>query len=50
LFGITGALFAAPVAGILQAIVIAGWSELKVVYPQSFGTTGLAAKEKKEHR
>lgn len=51
LFGITGALFAAPVAGILQAIVIAGWSELKVAYPQVFQPpVHLPAKEKKDHR
>lgn len=47
LFGITGALFAAPVAGIVQAIAIAGWAEIKVMYPQAFTS---AAKEKKEHR
>jgi len=29
-FGIWGALFAAPVAGLLQAIVVAAWAELRV--------------------
>lgn len=49
LFGIAGALFAAPVVGILQAIVIAGWSEVKDTYPTTFGTVS-SPKEKKQHR
>lgn len=51
LFGITGALFAAPVAGILQAIVIAGWAELQTVYPHVFAKqASLAAEKEKDHR
>lgn len=36
LFGIQGALFAAPVVGIVQAIVVAGWTELKELHPNEF--------------
>jgi predicted PurR-regulated permease PerM len=36
LFGIQGALFAAPVAGIVQAILVASWTELKAMHPDEF--------------
>ena len=36
LFGITGALFASPVAGIGQAVLIVFWSEWKETHSQEF--------------
>jgi len=42
LFGIWGALFASPVAGVLQAFLVAIWSEWHETHPQAF----LAAKDK----
>jgi predicted PurR-regulated permease PerM len=36
LFGIQGALFAAPIAGIVQAMLVAGWTELKELHPHEF--------------
>lgn len=36
LFGIVGALFAAPVAGVLQVLLLALWSEWKVTHPEVF--------------
>jgi predicted PurR-regulated permease PerM len=36
LWGIQGALFAAPIAGIVQAILVAGWTELKELHPDEF--------------
>jgi len=42
LFGIWGALFASPVAGVLQALLVAIWSEWRETHPQEF----MAAKEK----
>jgi predicted PurR-regulated permease PerM len=36
LFGIIGALFAAPVAGILQVLLIALWTEWKTTHPEEF--------------
>src|ERR1700730_3300204 len=39
LFGITGALFASPVAGVLQALLVAIWSEWRETHPQEFMTT-----------
>jgi predicted PurR-regulated permease PerM len=36
LFGIWGALFASPLAGILQALLIALWSEWREAHPQYF--------------
>jgi predicted PurR-regulated permease PerM len=36
LFGIQGALLAAPVAGIVQAVLVAGWTELKELHPHEF--------------
>lgn len=36
LFGIVGALFASPVAGVLQALLIAIWSEWRAAHPDQF--------------
>jgi len=36
LFGIPGALFASPVAGILQALIITLWSEWRESHPEEF--------------
>jgi predicted PurR-regulated permease PerM len=36
LFGLWGALFASPVAGILQALVVAFWSEWRARHPDQF--------------
>src|SRR5436305_5075074 len=36
LFGITGALFASPVAGVLQALLVAIWSEWRLTHPKEF--------------
>lgn len=46
LFGITGALFASPVAGVLQALLIAIWTEWRATHPKEFqrATDDLAEK------
>jgi predicted PurR-regulated permease PerM len=36
LFGIIGALFASPVAGIIQALIVAVWTEWKETHPDQF--------------
>jgi predicted PurR-regulated permease PerM len=36
LFGITGALFASPVAGVLQALLVVIWVEWRVTHPKEF--------------
>jgi predicted PurR-regulated permease PerM len=36
LFGVWGALFASPVAGVLQALLVAIWSEWRETHPQEF--------------
>jgi len=36
LFGIWGALFASPVAGVLQALLVAIWSEWRETHPHEF--------------
>jgi predicted PurR-regulated permease PerM len=36
LFGIWGALFASPVAGVLQAFLVAVWSEWRATHPYAF--------------
>ena len=36
LFGIWGALFAAPLAGVLQAVLIALWTEWRETHPDQF--------------
>ncbi len=42
LFGIWGALFASPVAGVLQALLITLWSEWRMAHPDEF-------QQEKEH-
>lgn len=37
LFGLRGALFSAPIAGILQALLVATWTEWKADHPDDFG-------------
>src|SRR5205085_11460364 len=36
LFGITGALFASPVAGVLQALLVTIWVEWRETHPKEF--------------
>lgn len=36
LFGIWGALFASPIAGILQALIVALWANWRAAYPEQF--------------
>ncbi len=36
LFGLWGALFASPVAGVIQAFIVALWSEWRETHPQEF--------------
>jgi predicted PurR-regulated permease PerM len=36
LFGIWGALFASPIAGVLQAVLVAFWTEWRETHPQHF--------------
>lgn len=38
LFGITGALLASPVAGVLQALLVAIWTEWRATHPKEFQT------------
>jgi predicted PurR-regulated permease PerM len=38
LFGLWGALFAAPIAGVTQAVTVAFWREWKVAHPEQFPT------------
>lgn len=39
LFGIWGAVFAAPVVGLLQAIIISAWTEWRAAHPDQFQKT-----------
>ncbi len=43
LFGIWGALLAAPIAGMLQAIIIATWREWRMTHPEQFPDEAPAA-------
>ncbi|HEY3991258.1 MAG TPA: AI-2E family transporter [Ktedonobacteraceae bacterium] len=36
LFGVGGALFAAPIAGVLQALIVTIWSEWREAHPEQF--------------
>jgi predicted PurR-regulated permease PerM len=45
LFGIWGTLFASPIAGILQALLIALWTEWRETHPQYFDQTKEATAE-----
>ena len=48
LFGIWGALFASPVAGVLQALLVAIWSEWRETHPHEFlATKGKVAEQLK---
>ena len=38
LFGLWGALFAAPIAGVVQAVTVAFWREWKTAHPEQFPT------------
>lgn len=38
LFGLWGALFAAPIAGVVQAVTVAFWREWKLAHPEQFPT------------
>jgi hypothetical protein len=46
LFGIAGALLASPVAGVLQALLIAIWTEWRETHPKEFQRTKDGAIEK----
>ena len=46
LFGVWGALFASPVAGVLQALIVALWSEWRETHPQEFQRAKDALAEK----
>lgn len=50
LFGIWGALLAAPLAGILQAVVKAIWVEWREMYPQAFQKAKEQVAQKVEER
>ncbi len=49
LFGIWGALFASPIAGVIQALLVAVWSEWRETHPQEFQRAKDAAVDKLEH-
>ena len=48
LFGIWGALFASPIAGVIQALLVAVWSEWRETHPQEFQRAKDAAVDKLE--
>jgi predicted PurR-regulated permease PerM len=48
LFGIWGALFASPIAGVIQAFLVAIWSEWRETHPQEFQRAKDAAADKLE--
>jgi predicted PurR-regulated permease PerM len=48
LFGIWGALFASPIAGVIQALLVAVWSEWRETHPQEFQRAKEAAADKLE--
>ncbi len=45
LFGIWGALFASPVAGVLQALIVAIWGQWRATHPEQFEQVKQQAKE-----
>lgn len=49
LFGIPGALLASPVAGVIQAFLIAIWTEWRETHPRDFKKAQEAASEKAQH-
>ena len=48
LFGIWGALFASPIAGVIQALLVAVWTEWRETHPQEFQRVKEAAAGKLE--
>lgn len=48
LFGIWGALFASPIAGVIQTVLITIWSEWRETHPQEFQRAKDAAMDKLE--
>jgi predicted PurR-regulated permease PerM len=50
LFGIAGAFFAAPVAGIAQALIQALWSDWRAHHPEQFPTENHDRKQQKSDR
>jgi predicted PurR-regulated permease PerM len=48
LFGILGALFVAPVVGIIQAIVVSLWREWRAAHPDQFPQKPVTMESKKE--
>jgi predicted PurR-regulated permease PerM len=48
LFGIAGALLASPVAGVLQALLMAIWTQWREAHPKEFQQAKEAAMEKAE--
>ncbi len=48
LFGVWGALFASPIAGVIQALLVAVWSEWRETHPQEFQRAKEAAAGKLE--
>src|SRR5579859_1268871 len=49
LFGIPGALLASPVAGVLQALLIAIWTDWRETHPRDFKKAQEEASQKAEH-
>ncbi|MBA2283918.1 MAG: hypothetical protein H0W02_00395, partial [Ktedonobacteraceae bacterium] len=45
LFGIWGALFASPVAGVLQSLLVALWTEWREAHPEQFRSAKQKATE-----
>lgn len=50
LFGIGGALFAAPIAGVLQVLIVALWTNWRVTHPEKFEQAKQQVAEKVEER
>ncbi len=50
LFGIWGAVFAAPVVGLLQAIIMSAWTEWHEAHPEQFQKTSVEAQEPEPER
>ncbi len=46
LFGVWGALFASPVAGILQSLIVSLWGQWRVTHPEEFEQVKAKATEK----
>lgn len=49
LFGIWGMLFASPIAGVIQALIVAGWSEWRETHPEEFEEARQQAAQAVEH-